>query len=139
MPYDIYGQNLRAGHCEVHPHIHEEYPCSQCMIEKEREEQRQAACYQQEREDYERQQELDHLRAENERLSAERSALQAIVNEQAENEGLWFIAKYATEAYLQSELRRLHEAIEGKTGDEIAREIVSGKQVPESDKDSNDA
>lgn len=34
-----------------------------------------------------------------------------LVNEQAEDYGLWFNAKYATEAYLQSELRRLHALI----------------------------
>lgn len=38
--------------------------------------------------------------------------IQDIVNEQAEDEGLWFQAKYTTEAYLQQELRRLHVAIE---------------------------
>ena len=31
MPYDIYGCNLKRGHCEVHPDIAEEYPCSLCM------------------------------------------------------------------------------------------------------------
>ena len=35
-----------------------------------------------------------------------------IVDEQAEDEGLWFVAEHASEAYLQSELRRLHAAIE---------------------------
>lgn len=39
--------------------------------------------------------------------------LQAIVDEQATDEGLWFIAQSASEAYLQQELRRLHVAIEG--------------------------
>lgn len=38
--------------------------------------------------------------------------LQHIVDVQAEDEGLWFIAEYATEAYLQAALRRLHAAIE---------------------------
>jgi len=36
----------------------------------------------------------------------------ALVNEQAEGYGLWFEAVYATEAYLQQELRRLHSVIE---------------------------
>jgi len=36
----------------------------------------------------------------------------ALVNEQAEDEGLWFKAQHATEAYLQQELRRLHAIIE---------------------------
>ena len=33
MSYDIYGNPLRRGHCEVHPHVHEEYPCSVCIQE----------------------------------------------------------------------------------------------------------
>lgn len=33
MSWDIYGNPLRRGHCEVHPHVHEEYPCSVCMAE----------------------------------------------------------------------------------------------------------
>jgi hypothetical protein len=42
--------------------------------------------------------------------------LQALVDEQAEDEGLWFIAATAPEAYLQQELRRLHATIEGRGG-----------------------
>ena len=38
----------------------------------------------------------------------------AIVAQQAEDEGLWFAAQTAPEAYLQQELRRLHAAIEGR-------------------------
>lgn len=33
MSYDIYGNPLQRGHCEVHPHVHEEYPCSVCIQE----------------------------------------------------------------------------------------------------------
>jgi len=40
------------------------------------------------------------------------TALQRIVEEQANDEGLWFKSVYITESYLQSELRRLHEAAE---------------------------
>lgn len=36
----------------------------------------------------------------------------ALVHKQAEDEGLWFIAQTAPEAYLQQELRRLHGVIE---------------------------
>ena len=46
----------------------------------------------------------------------------AIAQEQAEDEGLWFMAETAPEAYLQKALRRLHEAIEGKTAEECAIE-----------------
>jgi hypothetical protein len=44
----------------------------------------------------------------------------AIVNEQAEDERLWFLPKYITEDYLQRALRRLHAAIEGKSPEECA-------------------
>ncbi len=37
-----------------------------------------------------------------------------MVKEQAEDEGLWFEAQTASEAYLQQELRRLHRLIEGR-------------------------
>ena len=36
-----------------------------------------------------------------------------IAAEQAEDDGLWFVAETASEAYLQQELRRLTRAIEG--------------------------
>jgi len=38
--------------------------------------------------------------------------IKQIVFEQAEDEGLWFDAQTAPEAYLQAELRRLHAVIE---------------------------
>lgn len=38
MRYDIYGNPLQCGHCEVHPHVHEEYPCSVCLTEKQQHE-----------------------------------------------------------------------------------------------------
>ncbi len=43
-------------------------------------------------------------------MSADRA--RQVVDEQAEDEGLWFVARTAPEAYLQQELRRLHAAIE---------------------------
>ena len=45
-------------------------------------------------------------------MSDIRKALAELVAEQAEDEGLWFAARTAPEAYLQQELRRLHAAIE---------------------------
>jgi hypothetical protein len=36
MPFDIYGQPLRSRHCEVHPDVHETYPCQVCLAEAER-------------------------------------------------------------------------------------------------------
>lgn len=35
-----------------------------------------------------------------------------LVNEQAEDEALWFDATGASEAYLQREIRKLHDAVE---------------------------
>jgi hypothetical protein len=64
------------------------------------------------------------LRAENARLREAR----AIVNAQAEDELLWSRPvvglQSIQEAYLQKELRRLHEVIEGKTAEECAREAL---------------
>ena len=45
-------------------------------------------------------------------LEAEHRKIRALVDEQAEDEGLWFQATTVTEAYLQQELRRLHGVIE---------------------------
>lgn len=42
---------------------------------------------------------------------AARDQLRKLVDAQAEDEGLWFVAHYASEAYLQQELRKLHAAI----------------------------
>ena len=38
MSFDIYGNNLARGHCEVHPNVAEEYPCSLCMAQSNRKE-----------------------------------------------------------------------------------------------------
>jgi hypothetical protein len=43
--------------------------------------------------------------------------LRQMVDEQAEDDGLWFVAQTAPEAYLQQELRRLHAAVEAVLGD----------------------
>ena len=57
---------------------------------------------------------------ERDAITALRAALaqpnpaQRVVDEQAEDEGLWFRAQTAAEAYLQQELRRLHAAVEGE-------------------------
>lgn len=37
---------------------------------------------------------------------------QKLIDEQANDERIWLKAKYITEEYLQSELRKLHRAIE---------------------------
>jgi hypothetical protein len=40
MAWDIYGNTLRRGYCEVHPSVPEEYPCMYCMLDIERENER---------------------------------------------------------------------------------------------------
>ena len=47
------------------------------------------------------------------RAEAELAKLRQMVAQQAEDDGLWFRAATAPEAYLQQELRRLHAAVEG--------------------------
>jgi hypothetical protein len=56
--------------------------------------------------------ELDELRAEIERLQTGLAGVRQLVDQQAEDAGLWFFARTATEAYVQQELRKLHAAIE---------------------------
>jgi hypothetical protein len=51
---------------------------------------------------------FERLRA----IETKHTAALALVNEQAEDDGLWFVARTAPEAYLQQELRRLHAALE---------------------------
>lgn len=54
------------------------------------------------------------LEAENLRLLQRLSDIMAVVDAQAEDDGLWFYAETAPEAYLQQQLRRLHAAVEAK-------------------------
>ena len=35
MSYDIYGNLLKKGYCEVHPDVNEEFPCHKCRDEYE--------------------------------------------------------------------------------------------------------
>ncbi len=59
--------------------------------------------------------------------------LRAIVDEQAKDEGLWFVALTATEAYLQQELRRLHAVIElgvAPPGDPMIADNVAAALTP---------
>jgi len=48
------------------------------------------------------------------------SKLKRLVDEQANDEGLWCGTKYASEAYLQNALRQLHAAIEGISPEDCA-------------------
>ncbi len=47
-------------------------------------------------------------------LESKLSKIQAKVDEQANDEGLWFEHKYITEDYLQRALRELHKTVEKK-------------------------
>jgi len=40
MAYDIYGNDLRRGYCEVHPHVNQEYPCDLCCVNNKKEQER---------------------------------------------------------------------------------------------------
>lgn len=51
--------------------------------------------------------------------------IQKVVDEQAEDEGLWFFAETAPEAYLMKELRRLHAVIE-----KVTKNVVKNKKTP---------
>ena len=53
MPYDIYGQSLRSGHCEVHPDVHQEYPCYLCVTENQQRQEHMTQQRQYEEEYYE--------------------------------------------------------------------------------------
>lgn len=75
MSWDIYGNPLRRGHCEVHPHVHEEYPCSVCMAERNRPQINRHAHEEFERLQYEFAQQGDYIR----HLESERAALAAQV------------------------------------------------------------
>ena len=52
--------------------------------------------------------------------SMDEKAVKALVDEQANDEGLWFEAETCAEAYLQQALRKLHAVIEGKPPEDCA-------------------
>lgn len=57
MSFDVYGYPLRQGYCEVHPEVHQSYPCSLCYAESKKVDDDK----QMEKEHY-RQMEIDHQR-----------------------------------------------------------------------------
>jgi hypothetical protein len=68
-------------------------------------------------------------------LLAATSLLRAVITRQAEDEGLWFDAETAPEAYLQQELRALHQCVEDTyaviaRADELLPQLVP-EPVPE--------
>ena len=56
--------------------------------------------------------EAEAMRRKAELCEARLARTRALVDEQAEDEGLWFVAETAAEAYLQEALRRLHAEVE---------------------------
>ena len=52
-------------------------------------------------------------------LKDAQARLRATVDAQAEDDGLWFVAETAAEAYLQQELRKLHAQIEALQENEL--------------------
>lgn len=77
---------------------------------------------------------LELLRRDSNRLQDARQ----LIGEQADDDGLWFRAATAPEAMLQNALRRLHEAIEGKTSEECAMEALNNLQAPVPLKDAGE-
>jgi hypothetical protein len=50
--------------------------------------------------------------------------IKAVVDEQANDDSLWFVPETITEDILQRALRRLHAAIEGKSSEQCAIEVL---------------
>lgn len=68
--------------------------------------------YHTERDDYCYQEQEKERRKQEEKMRADIKKIKTLVEEQANDEGLWFIAETAPEAYLQQALRKLHRVIE---------------------------
>ena len=74
MSFDIYGNDLARGHCEVHPYVHEEYPCSVCMMDNRRKQ--------------EEKRQMREMQAEQERQYYDDMAKEAAIQEIAVDIGL---------------------------------------------------
>ena len=81
MSYDIWGNPLPRGCCEVHPWVHEEYPCSVCMAEKRQREQ----VSQQSEAEYYMQMEIEKLKSERLELL---KALESLLDVTADSKGV---------------------------------------------------
>lgn len=57
MSYDIWGNPLKSGYCEVHPDVHSPYPC-ECCLEESYDSERYRQAEAEAARDYERQFEL---------------------------------------------------------------------------------
>lgn len=75
-------------------------------------------------------------RAENaeaalEQVEGKLAEAEALCEKQAEDDGLWFVAEYASEAMLQAALRELHRVIEGATVDQPKKPENKPENKPE--------
>jgi hypothetical protein len=52
-------------------------------------------------------------------------SIKAVVDEQANDEGLWFQPETCAEAYVQAALRRLHIVIEGKSPEQCVIDLLT--------------
>ena len=99
MSYDIYGNNLRSGYCEVHPQVHESYPCSLCYAEgdKRNYDKRQEN-------EYYRQMEIDHQRdmeIEEQKHSFARSQAEKFTEWKANEGYIWYKDKETIRWFVQ--------------------------------------
>lgn len=83
MSWDIYGNPLRRGYCEVHPDVHQEYPCSICMAQKQQQSQPHNELEQLQYEFAQQGDYIRHLESERAALAAQVSGLMKIVESNA--------------------------------------------------------
>ena len=115
MSFDIYGNNLRRGHCEVHPHVHEEYPCSVCIAEASQREQQQRPPYCDgdprfcESAHY-LAQASEHIKDQERTMATQQARIQAALEVYAGMEG--FIPETAAEGYCLRIIEQMNEALQ---------------------------
>lgn len=74
MAYDIYGNHLKPGYCEVHPDVPEPYPCYRCYQEREEEDDYYRYLEEQAEEEYSRWLEEEELWQPEERAEVDKDA-----------------------------------------------------------------
>ena len=115
MSFDIYGNNLRRGHCEVHPHVHEEYPCSVCIAEASQREQQQRPPYCDgdprfcESAHY-LAQASEHIKDQERTIATQQARIQAAIEVYAGMDG--FIPETAAEGYCLRIIEQMNEALQ---------------------------
>ena len=61
-------------------------------------------------------------------LRRQLAEIEVVVDQQANDEGLWCEAETCAEGYIQQALRRLHAAIEGKSSEDCALAALASEQ-----------